>query len=248
MHNRRFLQEEFHQRRIRTRVSENAENYKRAAGEAAVDRYVRDGMCVGLGTGSTAAWAIRRVGELIAAGASIEAIATSRATEDLCRELHIPLIGFLERDIDVAIDGADEVAPDFSLTKGGGGALFREKCVALAARRFIVIVDESKLVTALGAFPTPVEVVPYALPWVEREIQRAFPQASLARRGGATPFVTDNGNALLDIRFGAITDPQALDAQLRTIHGVVDTGLFSDLTDDVIVAGSDGIRTPTKSA
>ena len=229
-------------------MSEHAEKQKRAAGEAAVDRYVRDGMCVGLGTGSTALWAIRRVGALVAAGAAIEAVATSRTTEDLCRVLHIPLINFLERDIDVAIDGADEVAPDFALTKGGGGALFREKCVALAARRFIVIVDESKLVPALGTFPTPVEVVPYAVPWVEREIQRAFPHATLTRRGGTTPFITDNGNAIFDVRFGAIADARALDAQVRTIHGVVATGLFVDVTHEVIVAGANGISMPPKAS
>jgi ribose 5-phosphate isomerase A len=231
---------------MRTLVSEDVEKFKRAAGEAAVDRYVHDGMCVGLGTGSTALWAIRRVGALVAEGAAIEAVATSRVTEDLCHVLRIPLIGFLEREIDVAIDGADEVAPDFALTKGGGGALFREKCVALAALRFIVIIDESKLVPALGAFPTPVEVVPYAAPWVEREIHRAFPHATIAQRGGTTPLVTDNGNTMLDVHFGTIDNPGALDAQMKAIHGVVATGLFTDVAHDVIVAGTNGITTLTR--
>jgi ribose 5-phosphate isomerase A len=215
---------------------------KRAAGEAAVDRYVRDGMCVGLGTGSTAYFAIARVGALIAGGASIVAVASSLATEARCREVGIPLVGLLDHPISVAIDGADEVTPDFALTKGGGGALFREKCLALAAERFIVIVDESKLVDRLGAFPTPVEVLPFALAWVEREIRSAFPRVTIARRGGASPFVTDNGNAILDCRFGEIDDPAELEAELRAIHGVVDAGLFSNLTDVVMVAGETGVR------
>jgi ribose 5-phosphate isomerase A len=215
---------------------------KRAAGEAAVDRYVRDGMCVGLGTGTTAYYAILQVGTLVAAGASIVAVASSLATEALCRQAGLPLVGLLERPISVAIDGADEVAPDFALTKGGGGALFREKCIALAAEQFIVIVDESKLVERLGAFATPVEVVPFALEWVEREISAAFPNATIRRRGAETPFVTDNGNAILDCGFGAIDDPAELEAELRAIHGVVDAGLFTNLADVVLVAQSGGVR------
>jgi ribose 5-phosphate isomerase A len=224
-------------------VSDPQEQAKRRAGAAAVDRFVRDGTCIGLGTGSTAYWAIQRVGELVAAGASIAAVATSAATERLCAELRIPLVGLLEREMDVAIDGADEVAPDFALTKGGGGALFRERSVALAARRFVVIVDEGKLVDRLGAFPTPVEVVPYALPWVEREIARAVPGATtgVRRRAGAI-FHTDNANLILDCRFGTVADPGALDAALRTIHGVVATGLFVGLADEVLVAGAEAVR------
>jgi len=218
------------------------EDQKRDAGFAAVDRFVRDGMCIGLGTGSTALWAIRRVGEMVARGAKITAVPTSRTTEDLCRELHIPLVELLASEMAVAIDGADEVAVDFSLTKGGGGALFREKSVALAAARFIVIVDETKLVDRLGAFPTPIEVVPFAVEWVQREIARLHSDASIVRRGGATPFVTDNGNAILDCRFGTIDAPAQLATALRALHGVVDTGLFIDLTDEVVVAGASGVR------
>ena len=114
-------------------MTDPKEAAKRLVGFAAVDRYVEDGMCVGLGTGTTAYWAVKRTGERIAAGQKIEAVVTSSATEQLCREFGVPVIPFLSRDIDVAIDGADEVAPDFSLTKGGGGALFREKAIALAA-------------------------------------------------------------------------------------------------------------------
>lgn len=230
-------------------MSDHIDERKRRAGEAAVDRYVRDGTCIGLGTGSTAYWAIHRVGERIAAGASISAVATSVSTERLCAEWRIPLVGLLEREIDVAIDGADEVAPDFACTKGGGGALFREKSVALAARRFIVVVDPGKLVPALGAFATPVEVVPYALPWVRREIAAAFPQAALnLRMHDGEPYRTDNGNAILDCGFGTIDAPETLDERLCLIHGVVATGLFCGLADHVLVGEADGVRELTPVA
>jgi len=221
---------------------------KRRAGETAVDRYVTDGSCIGLGTGTTAYWAIKRVGERIAAGEHISAVTTSLGTEALCRELDIPVVPLLSAPIVVAIDGADEVAPDFALTKGGGGALLREKIVALAAERFIVIVDGSKLVPHLGVFPTPVEVVPFALAWVRAELLRAYPSIGVRERSGTSgPFRTDNGNAILDCAFGAITDPAALDTALRTITGVVATGLFYDVADTVLVAGDDGIRELTRS-
>ena len=212
-------------------------------GYAAVDRYVRSGTCIGLGTGSTARWAVERAGERVAAGEELVAVATSAVTERQCRALGIPLAVLGDREIDVAIDDADEVAADWSLTKGGGGAHFREKAVALAARRFVVIVTPEKLVERLGAFPTPVEVVPYTLVVVRRAIEARYPGVRVARRGGeATPFVTDNGNALLDCAFGAIDDPAALDASLRDIHGVVATGLFpAALTSAVLVAGGDGV-------
>ena len=217
-----------------------AEDLKRNAGFAAVDRFVRAGTCIGLGTGSTAHWAIVRAGERVAAGEQIAAVATSAATEALCRELGIPLVAFGARDIDVAIDGADEVAADGALTKGGGGALFREKAVALAARAFVVIVTPEKMVERLGAFPTPVEVVPDSLPYVEKAI--AALGAAVSRRGGTQPFVTDNGNAILDCRFGTIDDPAALDARLRDIHGVVTSGLFVGLTSAVLVGEPGGVR------
>src|SRR5262249_12112391 len=145
-------------------------------------RYVTDGTCIGLGTGTTAYWAIERVGQRVAAGEKVAVVATSSETETLCRQLGIPLLGLLEKPMVVAIDGADEVAADWSLTKGGGGALFREKAVALCAERYIVIVTESKLVDKLGAFPLPVEVVPYAAPYVRREIARRLGDVEVTRR------------------------------------------------------------------
>jgi ribose 5-phosphate isomerase A len=147
------------------------------------------------------------------------------------------------REIDVAIDGADEVAPDWALTKGGGGAMFREKAVALATRAFVVIVTPEKLVETLGAFPTPVEVVPFSVGVVAAAIEASYPGARIRRRGADTPYVTDNGNAILDCAFGPIEDPVALDASLRDIHGVVATGLFApSLTDVVLIADPTGIR------
>jgi len=213
-------------------------------GYAAVDRYVCSGTCIGLGTGSTARWAVARAGERVAAGEQIVAVATSAVTERQCRELGIPLAGLGECEIDVAIDGADEVAADWSLTKGGGGAHFREKAVALAANRFVVIVTPEKLVEKLGAFTTPVEVVPYTLLVVRRAIEARYPGVRVQRRGGdETPYVTDNGNALLDCAFGTIDDPAGLDASLREIHGVLDTGIFPPgLATAVLVGDPDGVR------
>jgi len=216
---------------------------KRLVGSAAVDRFVRDGMCVGLGTGSTAYWAIKRTGELVAAGAELAAVVTSAATERLCREFGVPVVPFMSRAIDVAIDGADEVAPDFCLTKGGGGALFREKALALAAGRFIVIVDESKLVDQLGRFPTPVEVVPFAVPWVGQALAERFPSArAVERMRDDRPYRTDNGNAILDCAFGRIGDPRGLARAVRELHGVVDVGLFCDLADVVLCTAATGVR------
>jgi ribose 5-phosphate isomerase A len=221
----------------------DVEDAKRAVGYAAVDRYVRDGSCIGLGTGTTAHWAIERVGQRVARGDRIVAVATSLATEAMCRAAGIPLMPFGSREIEVAIDGADEVAADWALTKGGGGAMFREKAVALAAGTFVVIVTPEKLVEKLGAFPTPVEVVPFTVATVAAAIEASHPGARVRHRDRDGPFVTDNGNAILDCAFGAIDDPVALDAALRTIHGVVATGLFAPaLTSAVLVAGADGVR------
>lgn len=225
-------------------MTAGADDLKRAVSFAAVDRYVHDGACIGLGTGSTARWAIVRVGERVARGESIVAVPTSRATELECRELGIPTVELGEREVEVAIDGADEVAADWSLIKGGGGAMFREKAVALAAGTFVVVVTPEKLVARLGASPTPVEVVQFTVLTVACAIEAAHPGVRIRRRGGAgAPFVTDNGNAILDCIFGPIDEPAVLDATLRAIHGVVATGLFpSALTSAVLVADSDGVR------
>jgi ribose 5-phosphate isomerase A len=222
-------------------VFENEDPAKRAVGYAAVDRYVQDGMCVGLGTGSTAYWAIERIGQRVAAGERLEAVPTSRDTAALCQRLGIPLVDLLQRPIAVAIDGADEVAPDRSLTKGGGGALFREKAVALAAERYVVVVTEAKLVAALGAFPTPVEIVPFAATYVRFEIEKRFGNIQISRREiQSEPFVTDNGNWIYDCRFERIENAATIDQTLRAIHGVVSTGLFYGVATEVLIGHEDG--------
>ena len=220
---------------------------KRAAGYAAVDRFVTPEMrCIGLGTGSTAFFAVERVGKLVAEGAQFVAVVTSNETERLCRERNVPVVTFGENPpIDVAIDGADEVAPDFSLTKGGGGALFREKAVAIASKRFVVIVDESKLVEQLGRFPLPVEVVQFSTRYVESEIRKLCPTVKQRMKDGA-PYVTDNGNHILDCSFGEIPMPAQLDSGLRNIHGVVATGIFCDIAANVLVGGASGAVTELK--
>jgi ribose 5-phosphate isomerase A len=229
-------------------LSDPKEAAKRLVGFAAVDRYVRDGMCVGLGTGTTAYWAIKRTGERVAAGEKLEAIVTSQATEKLCLEFGVPVIPFMSRDIDVAIDGADEVAPDWALTKGGGGALFREKAIAIAAGRFIVIVDDSKVVQQLGKFPTPVEVVPFTLEWVKRQIAERHPAATAAERvRDGKPYRTDNGNAILDCAFATIADPRALATEIQAIHGVLDVGIFLDLATAVLCTADEGVAELTKA-
>jgi ribose 5-phosphate isomerase A len=214
---------------------------KRAVGYAAVDQFVQDGTCIGLGTGTTTYFAIERVAQRVAAGERITAVATSDGTASLCRRWNIPLVGLLEHEMPLAIDGADEVASDWALIKGGGGALFREKTVALVAERFVVVVTPSKLVSVLGAFPLPVEIVPFAEPYVVREISSWNPNVEIARRGGELPFVSDNGNWILDCRFGRIDEPSTLDLALRAIHGVVATGIFVSIADVVLVGGENGV-------
>jgi ribose 5-phosphate isomerase A len=222
--------------------AEAEEREKREVAYHAVDTYVRPGMCIGLGTGSTAYWAIERVGELVRGGLELRAVPTSLETERLCRERSIELAELDAEPLDVAIDGADEATADFSLIKGGGGALFREKAVAIAAKSFVVVVTARKLVRTLGAFPVPVEVVPFSAQYVAAAIERFCPLVRPRLREGR-PYVTDNGNLILDCTFGTIADPPTLDRHLRAIHGIVATGLFIDLATHVLIATSGGVET-----
>ncbi len=217
------------------------EHAKRAVALHAVDAYVTTDGCIGLGSGSTMRYAIERVGELVAGGARIRAVATSHETERLCRDAKIPLVAFGDEPIDIAIDGTDEIDPQWSLVKGGGGALFREKAVALSARTFVVIATDRKCVDRLGRFPLPVEVVPFSTAFVAREIEALGANVILRRSGyDGRAFVSDNGNAILDCGFGAIASAQILDRILREIHGVVSTGLFIGLASAVFVSKPDG--------
>ncbi|WP_025702260.1 ribose-5-phosphate isomerase RpiA, partial [Paenibacillus forsythiae] len=209
------------------------------AAEAAVD-YIQDGMKVGLGTGSTAYWAIRKLGDRVAEGLRITAVATSRASEQQARELGIPLVSFGEVDrLDVTIDGADELDGKLQLIKGGGGALLREKIVAMGSDRMIVIADESKVVGTLGKFPLPVEIVPFAWEWTVAALAQLGCIPEL-RQGGGELYKSDNGNYIADCRFEIIPSPPELALALQSIPGVVEHGLFIGIADMAIVGKSDG--------
>lgn len=214
-------------------------NMKKLAAEAAVE-LVQDGMVVGLGTGSTAYWAIQKLGHRVKAGLRINAIATSSSSEELARQLEIPIVSFADIDhIDLTIDGADEVDSKLTLVKGGGGALLREKIVAAASRIFYVVADESKLVSQLGAFPLPVEVIPFGADMTKRKIEELGCGATIRRQAGKC-YITDNGNYILDCEFGAIHDPDLLHVQLNAIPGVVENGLFINMAHSVFVGYQDG--------
>lgn len=217
-----------------------APNPKQIAGERAAD-YVNDDMVVGLGTGSTAYFAIVRLADRIRReGLRIRCIPTSERSATLARELGIPLTSFAETlAVDVTIDGADEVDPAFNLVKGGGGALLREKFVASASRAELIIVDEGKLKQRLGAFPLPVEVVPFGWQLTQRRLQEIGCEA-VFRSSDRGPFVTDNGNYILDCSFGAIDDPPALEREIVGTCGVVECGLFTGLATRIIIGKSDG--------
>jgi ribose 5-phosphate isomerase A len=208
---------------------------KQQAGESAVDQYVRPGMRVGLGTGSTAVWAIRRLGSLLASGAltDVAGVPTSEASRAEALACGVPLTT-LDDDprLDLTIDGADEVSPALDLIKGGGGAHLREKVVAQASERLVIVCDPSKLVTALGeTFAIPVEVVRMA-----RRPEQEFLESLGARvtlrtaKSGSGPFVTDEGNWILDADFGPLSDPAALLRRLQERAGVVEVGLFLGLS------------------
>ena len=217
------------------------DDLKRAAAEKALE-LVQDGMLVGLGSGSTARHFTIGVGRLVADGMKVRGVPTSRGTAELAAQVGIPIVTELVGQIDLAVDGADEVDPALNLIKGRGGALFREKLVASAAKRFVVVVDESKLVKRLGVGVLPVEVLPFL--WRSTAERLTALGVSLAVRGGEErPYITDNGNLILDLSgAGEIDRPDELAIELKKITGVVEHGLFIGMTDTVIVAGPDGPR------
>ncbi|WP_219835020.1 ribose-5-phosphate isomerase RpiA [Paenibacillus sp. R14(2021)] len=221
---------------------------KRIAAEQAV-AYIEDGMTVGLGTGSTAYWAIKKLGARVQEGLRVKAIATSQESEVLAKELGIEIITFAELSgqLDLTIDGADEVDAAFDLTKGGGGALLREKIVASASKRMIVIVDESKVVERLGAFPLPVEIVPFGWEMTLRQLENLGCKPAV-RLQGEERFRTDNGNFIVDCAFGSIADPGKLSVAINGIPGVVENGLFVRMADGVIVGRMDGSVQELKQA
>ena len=218
---------------------------KMLAANRAVE-FVESGMVVGLGTGSTAAFAVERIGERLRSGdlKDIVCIPSSLRNEEQARRLNIPLGGFeAHTEIEVTLDGADEVDPDFNLIKGGGGALLREKVLAQATRRNIVIVDESKVVPQLGTgWALPVEVIPFAKTTAARYLESLGAKVRLRLAQDQTVFLTDQNNIILDADFGPMADPGYLAARLNERAGIVEHGLFLGLTADVIVAGKDGVR------
>lgn len=212
---------------------------KKQAAEKAVEQ-IQDNMVVGLGTGSTAYFAIQKIGEKVAQGLDIGAVATSVHTEKLAKELGIPLLPFADvHAIDLTIDGADEVDPQFNLIKGGGGALMREKLIAYNTRHYIIIVDESKMVQQLGAFPLPVEILPFGYELTLAQLRKVCSAVQLRSTNGKT-FITDNGNLIADLHLGSIADPELLDTLLHGVPGVLETGLFSHRMVSQVMIGTSG--------
>jgi ribose 5-phosphate isomerase A len=224
-----------------------ADDLKRDAAEKALE-LVQDGMLVGLGTGSTARFFTEGVGRLVADGMKVRGVPTSRATAELAASLGIPIVTELVGQVDLAVDGADEVDPALNLIKGRGGALFREKLVAAASKRFVVVVDESKLVKELGVGVLPVEVLAFL--WRSTAERIAALGVSLVLRGGEeTPYTTDNGNLVLDLTVeGGIKNPAEFGEELKKITGVVEHGLFVGMTDTVIVGGPEGPKAVGKAS
>lgn len=217
------------------------DSLKQAAAEKALE-LVRDGMLIGLGSGSTVRYFTEGVGRLIADGMRLRGVPTSRATAALAAELGIPVVEDLVGPIDLAVDGADEVDPSLGLIKGRGGALFREKLVAAASRRFVCVVDESKVVDRLGQGVLPVEVLPFLWRTTAERLARLC--TGLRVRGGEEEaYVTDNGNLILDLSFEeGIQDASELASALKGTIGVVEHGLFLGMTDSCVVAGAEGPR------
>jgi ribose 5-phosphate isomerase A len=212
------------------------------AAQAAVE-LVEDGMTVGLGTGSTAAHVVKLLGVSLRGGLRIRAVPTSVRTGQLAVREGIPLVSFTEvASLDLAIDGADEVDSEFQLIKGGGGALLRERIVASASKRFVVIVDSTKRVPVLGRFPLPVEVLQFAWPLVEKNLAALGGKPRLRKDAQGAPMLTDERNFILDCHFGQITRPAELAASIRALPGVVDQGLFIDYPDTVIIGSGEAVE------
>ncbi|WP_223475094.1 ribose-5-phosphate isomerase RpiA [Oricola indica] len=221
---------------------------KIAAAQTALS-HVENGMKLGIGTGSTAEAFVHLLAEKVGDGFKVTGVPTSERTARLCLELGVPLTTLDDTPrLDLCIDGADEIDPGLNLTKGGGGALLREKIVAHASAKFIVIADESKLVPALGAFPLPIEINPFGLEATRQDIAEAYAglgysgQLRLRVRDGQ-PYETDGGHFILDASFGHISDPKALSDALFAIPGVVEHGMFIGMTSLAVVAGKDSVRT-----
>ena len=222
---------------------EFTDHAKELAAKKSLD-FIDDGMVVGLGTGSTATRFIKLLGERVKRGLKIRAIASSNTSKELAESLSIPVIDFQQcPEIDVTIDGADEIAPGLALIKGGGGALLHEKIIASASRRFIVIADSSKVVTRLGKVPLPVEVIPIASPLVARKLMQMGLRSTIRRLDTGSDFITEESNLILDCDWGEIQDADTLAASIRNIVGVVEHGLFLHMAERALVSDGAGVRT-----
>lgn len=216
---------------------------KRIAAERAVGEYVRSGMVVGLGTGSTASWVVCEIGGLLSQGElrDVSGIPTSRATAALAREAGIPLVEVDEHVPDIVLDGADEISPDLTLIKGHGGALLREKIVAWAGGGLVIVADDSKLVDELGRDTLPVEVEPFGSGATLRSLRALGCEASPKLTDGNLT-ISDGGHLIVECDFGPIVDPESLAAELQRIPGVIETGLFVGLTRAAVVASRTGVN------
>lgn len=223
---------------------QDLDQLKKAAALKAVE-FVRDGMIVGLGTGSTAKHMVVALGDKVRAGMKLRGVPTSQETAALAKQAGIALIESDNRwEIDVAIDGADQVDPGFNLIKGGGGALLKEKIVAASARQFVVLVDHTKRVPVLGgSFPLPIEVVPFGWGSTAREIERLTRSRVVLREKNGAPFTTEAGNLIVDVHLARIDNPQSLEIALNQIPGIVETGLFVGRTNVLIVGTPQGVET-----
>ena len=217
-------------------------NKKKMAGEAAA-KYVKDGMILGLGTGSTAYFAINAIGELVKKGMDLKAVPTSIATTLQARQLGIPLLTIDDADrIDLAIDGVDEIDSHFNAIKGGGGALYREKVVATLAKEVIWIMDDSKLVNSLGRFPLPVEIAIYGSKQAFSKMQD-FGFRPVLRVTNGEKFITDNGNYIVDLHLGAPINIDDVITKLASIVGILEHGLFINLCKYIVVGTDEGVKT-----
>jgi ribose 5-phosphate isomerase A len=223
-------------------MTTNAEREKAVAAAHAVT-FVQDGMRVGLGTGSTAAHAVKGIGARVRAGLKITAVATSERTRALAESEGIRVVDLAQcPELDLTIDGADEADRKLRLIKGGGGALLREKIVASVSKRVVIIADGAKLVDRLGKFPLPVEVVKFAWPVVAARLTRMGAEPKLRLAPGGGEFVTDEGHFILDARFGAIENPEEVAQTLSTTPGVVEHGLFLGLATAVVIARGETVE------
>lgn len=228
-------------------MSGAVEDPKQVVGHEAVDRYVEDGMVLGLGTGSTAYWMVRRIGELLAAGElrDVRGIPTSERTAELAEEFGVPLLTLSEARPDLTLDGADEVSRDLDVLKGWGGALLREKIVAASSHNgLVIVVEDSKVVESAGKGPVPVEVEPFGWEATLDALASLGCEATLRTDDldASQPFVTDGGHYTVDCLFEEIPEPDALQTEIKRIPGAIETGLFLGIVRAAVVGHADGVE------